>query len=226
MATVKLNVNLTGLPSHDLATIDGWDELEVSDQKTVKDEVTNLDKALITAGTARLAIGEHLNNIRTVLEPKRMFTRFLGCCTKFSRATAYRYIDLYKAAANVLPEPIMKQAMLRGMDRINMKAVEAIRAPKTTNVTRIDEYLTALDRHKEPSGHDPTPDDLKRRLYTAIHSAVQYLPSSPAARIRWLREVVGIGLTELGISDNQTFKPVPIPTAFVTIKGRPRQEAA
>lgn len=227
IATVKLDLALSGLPSHDLTTIEGWNDLDKSEQVTVKTEVTNLDKALIAAGTARLRVGEHLYNIREVLEPKRLFTQFLNCCTTFSKASAYRYIDMYTAARNVLPETVMNRVMLRGMDRINLEAVRQMPPPRTTNVTKIDDYLSKIERHREPANvQEATMDDLKKRFYHNFRGLVAQIPVNTRLRTFWMRDCLGMALTELGFNTTQTISPVAIPDSFVSARGRPRKEEA
>ena len=214
-----------GLPSHDLVTIEGWDKLESSEQQTVKTETTNLDKALIESGKARLSIGEHLFNIREVLEPKGMFTKFLNCCTRFSRASAYRYVDMFTAASQILPSPVMQQAMLRGTEKINLKAVKASPPPKTTNVTQINDYLDKIQAPVREAA-ETNPEVLKKECWMKIHSAFQRLPNNSRTRSAWIHSLLGMALTELGVSGAQTVTPVAVPDTYRPARGRPRTVAA
>lgn len=208
---------------HDLPSIEGWDALEPSEQATVKAETISLDKALIAAGNARIVVGEHLFNIREVLDPKRMFTKFLTTLS-FSRASAYRYIDTYTAAKTLLPEAVLKQAMLRGADHISVKKVEASPPPQTTNVVTINEYLDTISA---PTPQEPQTDPalLKKECYNFVHTRFQRLPRAGRSRSAWLHSLLGMLLAELGVSSPQTIEPTAIPSDYRSSLGRPRKTA-
>src|ERR1700686_2880747 len=83
-----------------LASLEGWSDLPSTEQQTIESEYISLYDSLKSLSVARLAVGEHLSNIRSILEPKRLFNKFLDSQTSLSRATAYRYIDLYTATSS------------------------------------------------------------------------------------------------------------------------------
>jgi hypothetical protein len=73
-----------------------WGELERDEQSTVKKETEELASAHAGQVASRMEMGEHLTNLQGVLEPKRLFQKYLGSLN-FTPRTAYRYIEAYKA---------------------------------------------------------------------------------------------------------------------------------
>lgn len=217
----KINKTLN-LPKHDLNALTGWDDLEASEQTKIKQETIALDKALLTAGNARLAIGEHLFNVQQILEPKRIFTAYVLSQTAFSRATAYRYIDIYTAAKTILPAPVLRVAMLRGSDRLNVKLMEATPPPRTNNVVKINEYLDSMEKSGPRLVETASPDASKKDCYNYVHLRFQRLPNSHKTRSAWIHSLAGMLLAELGVSGTQTIEPVAIPDGYKAVRGRPR----
>lgn len=221
MQSKKTMSKLT-LPKHDLNALTDWDELTTAEQTTVKQETIALDKALLTAGNARLAIGEHLFNVQQVLEPKRIFTAYILSQTAFSRATAYRYIDVYTAAKTILPAPVLRVAMLRGSDRLNVKLMEVTPPPKSNNVVKINEYLDAMEKPgPRLVESNNTPTQLQKECYNYVHLRFQRLPNNSKTRSNWLHTLAGMLLAELGVSGAQSIEPVAIPDGFRAVRGRP-----
>lgn len=214
---------IASLPKHDLNALTDWETLSSSEQTTVKQETAALDKALLQAGNARLAIGEHLFRIREILEPKRMFTQYILAHSHLrSKATAYRYIDIYTAARTILPAPVLRIALLRGNDKLNIKLMEATPAPKTTNIVRINEYLDEMERPgPRLVENDNTPTQLQKECYNYVHLRFQRLPNNSKTRTNWLHALAGMLLAELGVSGAQSIEPIAIPAGFRAVRGRP-----
>lgn len=221
-AHAPFHLELNALPA-----LDGWDSLEKEEQDVVTAETSALDKALRDEGNARIAVGEHLYNIREVLEPKRVWNKFLLSITRFSRATAYRYISVYTAAKNLLPEPVMQAAMLRGMNRIDLDAVRELPPPRSSNVTVINEYLNELsNRPSAPREETYDPNLLKRECLNFVKLRYDRIPAVGRSRSAWLTSLIGMMLTQHGITQPTTITPVPIPESFKVARGRPAQKAA
>lgn len=211
----------THLSVHDLMSIEGWEELESSEQTTIRSETVELDRQLIVAGQARLKAGEHLFNIREILKPKRMFTRFLDTL-KFSRASANRYIDSYTAAKDLLSAPVMQQAMLRGVDRISIRKIEETPPPNTDNVIAINEYLDTITA-PTPQEPETNPALLKKEVYNVFDNRFQRLPTAGRTRQAFALAIAGMILTRAGFTTAQSVTPVPIPEDYRSTFGRPRK---
>lgn len=215
------------LPKHDLNALTDWEELTATEQTTVKQETAALDKALLAAGNARLAIGQHLYRIREILEPRRMFTQYIVAHSHLrSKATAYRYIDIYTAAKTILPAPVLRIALLRGNDRLNVKLMEATPAPKTTNMVKINEYLDAMEKPgPRLVESDNTPNQLQKECYNYVHLRFQRLPNNGKTRANWLHSLAGMLLAELGVGNAVSIEPIAIPEDYRVTRGRPKKTA-
>lgn len=209
-----------------LASMEGWETLAPSDQSTIETEFFSLYESLRSLSLARLAVGEHLHNIRSILEPMRLFTKFLYSQTSLSRATAYRYIDLYVATSSRLPPPVMEVVMERGVDTINLKRLEASPPPKTTSIVRINEWVDSIQARAPKEERLESPEDLKKDCYNYTHSRFTRLPSSHKIRSQWMRSLIGMMLADLGVSGLQSISPESPPEGFIAVRGRPRKIAA
>lgn len=216
MATRKntpANSEPSKVSTHDLNGIEGWEELESDERDTVRSETIELDKALLAAGKARLAIGEHLFNVCSILKPKRMFNKYLLALNWTSRASAYRYIDLYTAVKEILPEPFVEQANLRGMERFNLKRLEETPPPNTKNVVAINEYLDtiAASAPQEPS---TDANVLKKEVFNAFDIRFQRLPPAGRSRSSFVLSLVAMMLGRAGFSDAQSIMPAAVPAGY------------
>lgn len=211
----------------DFSTMKGWDGLEAAEQHSIKAETAALAKALETSGRAKLAIGEHLFKIQQILEPKRIFNRYLKTLPfGLSRATAYRYIDNYTVARTLLPAPVMKVAMMRSTENLNLKMVEASPPPKTQSVTKINDYFDALRAGpKLVEAKSQTPDALKKDCYNYVHLRFQRLPNNSKTRSAWIHSLCGMLITEMGVGNPISVEPVAIPDDYRVSRGRPRKLA-
>lgn len=211
---------------YDLASIKGWADLEKNEQALIRQETVEVDRARAQIGDGKMAAGEHLFRIREILEPKRIFTKFLTTIN-LSRATAYRYIDLFTETRNVLPAPYLKQVMLRGTDRINMAAIAASPPPSTTNAVKINEYLDEMEKPGPrivPQPRDP--ETLRKECVNFVQSRFQALPKAGRVRPAWMRQFLGMCLTISGETQAVTIAPVAIPEGYRVTRGRPKKMAA
>lgn len=208
-----------------LASFEGWADIPIPDQRTIETEYISLYDSLKSLSLARLAVGEHLSNIRSILEPKRMFNKFLDSQTSLSRATAYRYIDLYIATSSRLPKPVLEVVMAKGVDKINLARLESSPPPRTTNVIKIAEWVDSIQSPLPRSDRSSdSPESLKRDCYNYLHSRISRLPSR--SRLVWLKSLVGMLLSTLNFTDPQTIDPFPAPEGFLAVRGRPKKVAA
>jgi hypothetical protein len=209
-----------------LSSMDGWETIPESEQELIETEFVSLYESLRSLTVARLAVGEHLHNIREVLEPKRLFTRFLNSQTTLSKATAYRYIDLYLVMVDRLPAPVLEVVMQRGVDSINIKRLDKTPPPKTTSVVKINEWVDTIQRREPKEERSEIPEEMKRDCYNYVRSRIMRLPSSTMKRAAWLRSLVSMLVADLGVAEMKTIEPVPAPEGFAVIRGRHKKIAA
>jgi hypothetical protein len=240
----KLATNDTS-PSNLLQTLPGWDSIPRKDQIYIERETKGLGEALTDYGRSRLSIGEHLTNIKDKL-PKGMFTKYLGAY-HFKRSTAYKAIASYKNAVQWLPEPVLKAAMARNMPLLGesdekplgayTNAIKRIPPPKSEDPVVIDQYLDSIEesrkrgdaRSSKMAEVDEDAEVLLQHAYRFVSSRLKKIPNRGKSRRQWVDKLVGMILTELGVSGQQSFHPEGIPEEFVAKVGRPRlsdEEAA
>lgn len=229
--------------------IKGWDGLNNEEQKLVVTEGQQLAVALLQFGHSRIAIGEHLTKLRSILEPHNMFERFLKNF-HFSKRTAYRYIAGFENAKAMLPENVVKVALSRGYAIIGDTQTKPLgiytdavaKLPPPTNPT-VDQASTWLDQVEQvrkkarsegttsivtsiTSAVPQNPDVLLKECYRFINVRYKKLPINHKSRAAWVRSLVGMLLADLGVSGQQSFAPMAIPEEFRAHRGRPREEQA
>ena len=232
------------VPAEAFATLQGWDKLNEDEQNTVITEGHNLAVALLAHGNSRIAIGEHLSKLRSVLEPHNMFTRFLKNF-HFSKRTAYRYISGFENAKARLPEVVLKAAMARGVNIIGESevkplgiytdAVKKLPPPQHPSVEQANTWLTQVEQVRKDVKQQasvgftmPEPMDVQMALkesFRFISTRYKRLPNNSKVRGAFVRTLVGMILTELGVSGPQTFSPTAVPEDFRAQRGRPRELA-
>jgi hypothetical protein len=229
------------VPKNVLVAFPGWESLEPEEQDVVVEQGRLLAEALVDNSRSSLAIGEHLTKLQEVLEPKRMFVKFLKNF-HFSQRTAYRYMTAYQYAKEKLPDLALKLAAARGMNFVGYSAekplgvytevVKRLPPPETNSRREIQEWLEEIDertkarrkRAKTPRLGDP--DELLEQVYRFIHLRVQQLPGHHKTRGSFLRSIVGMLMTELGLGTPQSFSPASIPDTFRRGRGRPRLDSS
>lgn len=210
----------------DLTTISGWSKLQAQEQSEITTETMAIATALQNVSQAKIAVGEHLSRVRTILEPKRIFTKYLKTMFHLSKATAYRYIELYEAAKSVLPAPVLQVAMMRPDDRFTVKAFKAApRPPRTTNVIKINEYLDSIQRkHGTTHVERKAPEDVKKAMFHSLRLLLSKVPTKQ--RTMLLIDVIGMVLTDAEITSEIRIAPKAIPDSFLVTRGRPRRAVA
>jgi hypothetical protein len=216
-------------PRVQLELLRGWDKLIPHDQQIIQKETQALTVSIYEVGKARLRIGEHLTRVRDILEPKKMFVKYLDTLG-FARATAYRFMDNYLMARTILPTPIMQVALMRGSDTINARLVKAFPPPKSNDVGVINDYLDVIEqkeRGEPPAGSDDQiAESYKRECLNFIRVRWSRLPASmnKRAKTAWMNDLRGMTLTLQGISNPLTIEASAIPEGYVRPRGRPRAE--
>ena len=213
------------MPQDALEAISGWERLPAREKAIIRRETDELTDSLATFGKARMAIGQHLCRVRDILEPQRIFVAYLRTIPYgFSVKTAYRYIQIWEQAKTILPMPVLRVALLRGMDTLNMELVKTNPPPRTQDAKKISAYLDDLrKKQREEKQEEEDPDVKKRECVYYFRSRYSRLPIGWTSRQKaeWLRDVFGMTLSTLGISLSQPVAPVALPDGFVRDRGRP-----
>jgi len=215
-----------------LINTDWWSVLTASEQRAMLIETQALSEELVRFGMSRLAIGEHLHKIQTILEPKRKFVNFLKTRCRFSRATAYRYIEAYTKVKNNVPDLVLRTAISRGYDVIDMMMMKKLPPPKTQDLKKITRYLETIEkvrRAERPSQEVDAkydPDILMREAFNFVSVRFNRLPDNGKSRSVWMGQLVGMMLTSLGVEEEQAFAPVNVPKEFRAVRGRPKMISA
>lgn len=235
----------TGIRATTFTSITGWKKLDDSEQKAVLHESQKLATAMYHFGQARLAIGEHLVKLQAILEPKNLFTKFLSRF-RFSKKTAYRYIAGYNNAKSRLPQVVLKAAMTRGVDLIGdsetkplgvyTAAAEKLPLPSEPTEAQAVEYIDQLEatrkqmRQEMVAGVQSLPvgdrNVLLRECVRFVSTRYKRLPANKNLRDKWARELVGMLMQDMGITQATTFQPIAIPDDFIAHRGRPSQKTA
>lgn len=205
----------------------GWDELPAIQKTAVREETQHAMDALYQEGSSRLAVGEHLFNLRKILEPKKLWFAFLKHVFGMSRATAYRYIARYTATKKKMPQRVLTVALQHGYD-LKPDAIMRTRIPKTDDPDKIIEYLdsvAATPRRKTTHLHYDPALTLKESV-NFIRLQWNKLPNNKVTRAGFSESLVGMELTLFGFTKEATFQPVPIPESYLAVRGRPPHKKA
>jgi len=210
---------------------DWWGVLTAPEQRTVLIETQALTEEMVKYGMSRLAIGERLLNLRDILEPKRKFVNFLNTQCRFSRATAYRYINTYLSIKDRVPEVVLRTAIARGFDLTNAALVERMPPPKTHDRTKIVKYLEKMEKYRKEersTAAEPEydPDLLMREALNFVAMRFNRLPLNNRARREWLEQLMGMLLSDLGVREEQSFAQIPVPDEFRVMRSRPKATSA
>jgi hypothetical protein len=224
-------------PTNLLTTLPGWDTMPRKDQIYLEKETRALGSALHDFGQSRLAIGERLSNIQERL-PKGMFTSYLKTF-HFKRSTAYKHITSYKNAVQWMPDPILKVAMERNMPLLGEKddeplgvytvSAKRLPPPKTEDKNKINQYLDTLEEDARKRSNRPkkagvteSEDDLLKQAYRFIAGRLEKVTAR--RKRQFIGRLAGMLLSDIGVSQAQSFDPEAVPEEFVPVVGRPRKE--
>lgn len=237
------------VPEAMFSSLPWWDKLNVEEQTTVQTEGMSLAQALLVNGASRLAVGEHLTNLQGTLEPHNLFGRFLKSF-HFSKRSAYRFINGFKNAKARLPEPVLKAAMARGINLLGendqkplgvyTEAVKRLPPPSNPDAQQANAWLDSLEGVRKTVRQEtsdavgtesfvmPEPNDPQtamKECYRFVSGRFKHLPSAPKVRANWMRGLIGMLITELGVSGAQQFQPQAVPEDFRIQRGRPKTSA-
>ena len=206
-----------------LSHLDWWKELTGVEQIEVQNAGVKLASALVNLGRSRLAIGEHLEKIQGILEPKNCFGKFLKLF-HFTPRTAYRYIRGYQHARASLPQPIMEAAMAKGLNMIGesenkplgkySNVIQMVPMPQRATPAKAAAFVERLEQvRKEQSKKKRKPRATNgnltlERCFEFVQARYSKLPDDIAVRRDWVNRLV----TRI--------------QSLVRTRGRPRTQAA
>jgi hypothetical protein len=220
------------LPREFLTTTDWWGDLSPSEQRTVLIETQAINQERVTIGMSRLAIGEHLAKVRSILKPKRIYGRYLRSQFRLSTASADRWIQIYEETKDDVPEIVLRTAIAKGYDVIDTEMVKRIPPPKTHDRHKIVQYLEKLDeaRREEQraslADHEYDYETLMREALNFAGLRYSRLPEDMRTRHRWRKQFISMFLAETGATEEISFAPLPVPESLRVIHGRPRTISA
>jgi hypothetical protein len=227
-------------------------KLTEDERGAVISETNSLAQSLLIHHNSGMRVGEHLTTIQGILEPHSLFGRYLKTF-HFSKKSAYRYMKQWNNA-KTLPAPIVQAAMARNIQiggdtdvrpyGAYTEAVKKLPPPSNPTTEQAETWLaqveevrkevkqSAADAFGTPGGEDfsmPEPTDPQTALKEAfrfVRNRYRQLPNNSKMRAGWLRTLVGMMLTELGVSGQQAFNPVAVPEDFRQGRGAPAKKAA
>ena len=238
---------LQSAPAPKLVQEKWWEELTLSEQSLLQVEGQGLAVALLVQGYSRLAIGAHLVKAQAILEPHSLFGKFLKLF-RFTPRTAYRYIQRYNNASANLPEAILRAAMARGVDLSGehesqplgryTEAVKSLPPPSDPTPEQADRWIDQVVEEsrgrREAGGGSPRmvelpvadPEEMLKEAYRFVVTRYRRLPINGRVRAKWINDLAGLMLSELGVGNPQSIKPIAIPEDYRAQRGRPREAAA
>jgi hypothetical protein len=229
--------------------LSGWFErLPKEKQKVVRTEGEGLARSMMSHVFSRIAIGEHLAHVQEVLEGEHgAFGAFLKNFN-FTPKTAYRYIIGYKNSM-LLPEPIRKEAIVRGMDIMGYtedkplgmytEAVAVLPPPKHPTEIEAKTYLAKLEDMRKKVKKEGLPEtvaeeviDENQMIKAMLHFCSTQLDKLPSGnsqsavkrKMKVIRTFVGMLLANAGLQSSQTFEPTAVPETMKVYRGRPSEE--
>ena len=213
-----------------------WDKLEKTEQRTVKAETEELAQAHAGQVVSRMKMGEHLQNLQSVLEGKGLFVKYLETL-HFSYRTAYRYIEAYKAVKGQLPDMALQLAAARGMDLVGYQAdrpfgpyTEAVKAlPAPAEAEKVPQWLDAIEEKrkalpKKSRAARSYPSETSLRMaFASVYRRFKSVPGGKG-RVVWAKRLIGLLMAEMGIPA-QHMEPEAVPEGFRPQVGRPKGKA-
>jgi hypothetical protein len=228
----------TDLVKKDFFTsLDFWDKLGREDQHTIERETRGLHAAQAGAMQSRIAIGEHLTNLQSVLEGKGLFVKYLNSLN-FTYRTAYRYIGAYKVVKEQIPDYALRLAAARGVDLVGYserepfgRYTESIKQlPPPADADKVPAWLDQIEerRKKQPKGtgghrrRSASPEALLKEAYRSVTAAFKRLPGGKG-RVVWGKRLIGMLLVEFHLPANSA-EPEAVPEGFKAQVGRPKKQ--
>lgn len=214
----------------------GLEEIPADTKAALEREDRALREDVDRYGKSKLGIGEHLSKIQQLLKEDRAFLRFVRNQSLFSQRSAYRYIAGYESA-KTLPASVLSEVMATGMNMLGdekrpfgvyTEAIKALPPPKTTDAVKVRDYLEKVKELRSTlraeKAESEKPEELLREAFRAVNSRFQRLPKNHKTKQRFVERLVGMIMTDLGVSSPQRYEPIAIPAGYKVVRGRPRKD--
>lgn len=227
-------------------------KLTADEQGAVISETNDLAQSLLIHHNSGMQVGEHLARLQGILEPHSLFGRYLKTF-HFSKKSAYRYMKQWNNA-KTLPGAIVQAAMARNIQiggdtdlrpyGAYTEAVRLLPPPASPTNEQAETWLAKLEEVRKENRlstadalggaggeqftmPEPTdPQTALREAFRFVRNRYRQLPNQSKLRAGWVRSLVGMMLTELGVSGQQAFAPIAVPEDFRQGRGAPARRAA
>lgn len=238
------------VPRQELQQLPFWQDLKEREQETLASELKQLSAARMMHVSSGLSIGEHILNIYNTCESYSGMFRKIMASFGMTDRSAYRYMETYKNAREAFPEQVLKAAIVYGLDILSYdkrrplgkytEVVALLPPPPNPEYAEATRYIAQLkqtykERRKAISdgllpkevGSEAEeirrdPDFLHLQSFRGIKNALTHVPKN--RRRHWFESLVGMTLTQMGISNPMTFEPQAVPEEYRQGPGRPRSE--
>lgn len=188
-----------------------------------------LENAMVAFKTSGLQIGGILAELRDELEPQRLFVAYLNRIPGMKTATAYRYMGAFERASKVFPEVILTRILASNLDMVGhtdelpygkyTDTIKLLPPPKNPTPVQADSWIeTVLLKHGETrrkSRVTLSPVDLQRSAFRSTVQAWAKL-KAPEQQVKWLEELFGYILSNMGLTTQLSIMPRQVPDAFAS----------
>jgi hypothetical protein len=187
-----------------------------------------------------LNIGRILSTIQGLLKPRGLFVPYVNTLPGFSQATAYRYIAAFENASQLLPETVLKKALVGGFDIIHpskekpfgkyQAAVDKIgMPPKDATDEQADAWLNEVrtaqkETAKRGGKTSVTPEDRQKQCFSYVLSQYSRITPKTKQNPKWLAELFGYICNNLSLTGGMSVKPIAPPEKWTKeekSEGRP-----
>lgn len=223
---VSKTLALTKTGPTSLDSLPGWDQLKEGEMELVRSKSQSLSESLYLERKSRAAAGKLLIELRTILDPKGLWGKYLLNYYGMSKSTAYNYINDYTNLTSSLPPPFVEIVLQRGFN-IRREVLKRMPPPKTDDPEKITAYLEAVQKKAPRPVLVPTepPDALLRNCVHFVETRWKKLPKSSRVRERFKTDFIGMCLGVMGAESAERFHPVQVPEHLQVQRGRPRKIA-
>ena len=220
-----------------------WGKFPSDEKKEIEKESQELARAQFMQGASKMEMGKHLVALRALLQRYGVFVAHLKNFT-ISERTAYRYIEDYENAKKKLPEAALSIALVKGIDLTGSSPVKPfgkytpvmkkLPPPKTNNTAELHAYWNEVEeKMKEyrsqvhagivvlPPDHNESPQVLLKEAYRFSRIRMKRI-SNAKGKTKFVHELAGMLLADLGVSGGQTIEAQTAPEDFKQGRGYPK----
>lgn len=226
-------------PINLLKALPGWEDMNAKDKAFFEKETKGLAEACSRGVMSKIDQGKSLCNIKAKATPAQFkaYWKMLN----YKKATAYDYMRAFTIMSKRLRPSLVSLAAARGMNILGTSE-DAPYGVWTENFKRmpppdtddpivnnqfLDEAIvrqTRIDgRSRKMVQIEDDAEVLLQHSYQFVSRRLQKLPNKGRSRKAWIERLVGMLLSEIGVSGNQSFQAEAVPDDFKPRPvGRPR----